>query len=143
MLTVGSISYFSAEHGLICDNVLEFEVVLADGRIVTASKAQNPDLFTVLKGGNNNFGIVTQFKFRTFKYDGMWGGLVIYPDTTIQDQFKALVNFSNNIDKNRKSAVIVIPLYQSATGMELVLNSYDHTEPVVRPVRPARRVCAP
>ncbi|KAF3053543.1 hypothetical protein E8E11_011584 [Didymella keratinophila] len=129
----GGISYFSAEHGLICDNVLEFEVVLADGRIVTASKTKNLDLFTVLKGGNNNFGIVTQFKFRTFKYDGMWGGLVIYPETTIQDQFKALVNFSDNMDKNPKSAAIVIPLYQSRTGMELILNSYDHTEPVVRP----------
>lgn len=130
---IGSISYFSAEHGLICDNVLEFEVVLADGRIVTASKTQHPDLFTVLKGGNNNFGIVTQLKLRTFKYDGMWGGLVIYPETTIQDQFKALINFSNNVDTNRKSAAIVIPLYQSKTSLELILNSYDHTEPVVRP----------
>lgn len=130
---MGSISHFSAEHGLICDNVLEFQVVLADGRIVTASKTQNPDLFTVLKGGNNNFGIVTQFAFRTFKYDGMWGGLAIYPEPTIQDQFKALINFSNNIDKNPKSAVIMIPFYQSNTGMELILNSYDHTEPVARP----------
>lgn len=133
LLTVGSISYFSAEHGLICDNVLEFEVVLANGRVVTASKTQNPDLFTVLKGGNNNFGIVTQFKFRTFTYAGMWGGLVIYPETTIQDQFKALINFSNNVDKNRKSATILIPFYQSKAGMELILNSYDHTETVVRP----------
>jgi hypothetical protein len=120
---IGSISYFSAEHGLICDNVLEFEVVLADGRIVTASKTQHPDLFTVMKGGNNNFGIVTQLKLRTFKYDGMWGGLVIYPETTIQDQFKALINFSNNVDTNRKSAAIVIPLYQSKTSLELILNS--------------------
>jgi FAD/FMN-containing dehydrogenase len=47
----GGISYFSPERGLICDNVLEFEVVLADGRIVTASNTSNPDLFTVLKGG--------------------------------------------------------------------------------------------
>jgi len=69
----------------------------------------------------------------TFKYDGMWGGLVIYPETTIQDQFKALINFSDSVDKNPKSAAIVMPLYQSKTGMELILNSYDHTEPVIRP----------
>ena len=129
----GGISYFSPEHGLICDNVLEFEVVLADGRIVTASKTQNSDLFTVLKGGNNNFGIVTQFKFRTFAYNGMWGGLVIYPETTIQDHFKALINFSNNVDKNPKSAAIVMPVYQSSVGSDLILNAYDHAEPVVRP----------
>ncbi|KAF1928846.1 FAD binding domain-containing protein [Didymella exigua CBS 183.55] len=129
----GGISYFSPEHGLICDNVLEFEVVLADSRVVTASKTQNPDLFTVLKGGNNNFGIVTQIKFRTFKYDGMWGGLVVYPETTIQDQFKALIKFSNNVDKNVKSSAIVMPVYQSSVGADLILNAYDHAEPVVRP----------
>lgn len=129
----GGISYFTAEHGLICDNVIEFEVVLADGRVVTASKTQNPDLFTVLKGGNNNFGIVTAFRFRTFKYNGMWGGLVTYPETTIQDQFKALVNFSNSVDKKVKSAVIVMPAYLSSVGSDLILNAYDHAEPIVRP----------
>lgn len=129
----GGISYHSAEHGLICDNVLQFEVVLADGRIVTASTTENPDLFTVLKGGNNNFGIVTQIQFRTFKYDSMWGGLVVYPETTIQDHFKALINFSNNVEKNPKSSAIVMPVYQSSAGADLILVAYDHTEPVVRP----------
>ncbi|KAF3004844.1 hypothetical protein E8E13_004761 [Curvularia kusanoi] len=129
----GGISYFTAEQGLICDNVLQFEVVLADGRIVTASQTENPDLFTVLKGGNNNFGIVTQIQFRTFKYDGMWGGLVVYPQTTIQDHFNALVNFANNVEKNPKSAAIVMPVYQSSVGSDLILVAYDHAEPVVRP----------
>lgn len=129
----GGISYFTPEHGLICDNVLEFEVVLASGEIVTASQTENPDLFTVLKGGNNNFGIVTSLKFRTFKYDGMWGGLVVYPNTTIQDQFKALINFSNNMDKDNKASAIVMPVYQSTVGADLILNAYDYSAPVVRP----------
>jgi FAD/FMN-containing dehydrogenase len=129
----GGISYFSPEHGLICDNVLEFEVVLADGRIVTASKTSNPDLFTVLRGGNNNFGVVTAFKFQTFDYNGMWGGLVIYPNTTIQAQFKALINFANSTDKHPKGAAIVMPVYQSAVGTDLILNTYDYAEPVFRP----------
>jgi FAD/FMN-containing dehydrogenase len=129
----GGISYFTPEHGFICDNVLEFEVVLASGKIVTASQTENTDLFTVLKGGNNNFGIVTSFKFRTFKYDGMWGGLVIYPNTTIQDHFKALTNFSNNMDKDNKASVIVMPMYQSSVGADLILNAYDYAAPVVRP----------
>jgi hypothetical protein len=129
----GGISYFSPERGLICDNVLEFEVVLADGRIVTASNTSNPDLFTVLKGGNNNFGVVTNFKFQTFDYNGLWGGLVIYPNTTIQDQFKALVNFSNNISKNPKGSAIVMPVYQSSVGADLILNAYDYAEPTIRP----------
>jgi hypothetical protein len=108
-------------------------VVLADGRNVTASNTSNPDLFTVLKGGNNNFGIVTNFKFQTFDYNGLWGGLVIYPNTTIQDQFKALVNFSNNINKNPKGSAIVMPGYQSSVGADLILNAYDYAELTVRP----------
>jgi FAD/FMN-containing dehydrogenase len=139
----GGISYFSAEHGLICDNVLEFEVVLADGRIVTASQTSNPDLFTVLKGGNNNFGIVTAFSFRTFKYDGMWGGLVTYPATTAQAQFKALVNFANNVSKNIKAAAIVMPCYLSTVGKDQVFNAYDYAEPVVRPSSHAEFLAIP
>jgi len=129
----GGISYFSPGRGLVCDNVIEFEVVLADGRIVTASKTSHPDLFAVLKGGNNNFGIVTSFKFGTFDYAGMWGGLVIYPVSTIQDHFKALINFSNNIDKEPKGSAIVMPVYQSSAGADLILNAYDYAEPASRP----------
>jgi hypothetical protein len=127
------LKYFSPGRGLVCDNVREFEVVLADGRIVTASKTSYPDLFTVLKGGNSNFGIVTSFKFDTFDYNEMWGGLVIYPNTTIQDHFKALINFSNNIDKSSLGSAIVMPVYQSSAGADLILNAYDYAEPTPRP----------
>ena len=43
------------------DSVIEFEVVLANGSILTASSTNNVDLFNVLRGGGNNFGIVTAF----------------------------------------------------------------------------------
>jgi FAD/FMN-containing dehydrogenase len=127
----GGISYFSAEHGLIC------------GRIVTASQTSNPDLFTVLKGGNNNFGIVTALKFRTFKYNGMWGGLVTYPATTIQAQFKALVNFANKMGKNIKASVIIMPFYLSAVGKEQIFNAYDYAEPIARPAAHAEFLAIP
>jgi FAD/FMN-containing dehydrogenase len=123
----GGISYFSPGRGLV------FEVVLADGSIVKASKTTYPDLFTVLRGGNNNFGIVTSLKFDTFDYNAMWGGLVIYPNTTIQDQFKALINFSDNIEKSPLGSVIVMPVYQSSADADLILNAYDYAEPTPRP----------
>ncbi|KAF1940626.1 FAD-binding domain-containing protein [Clathrospora elynae] len=114
----GGISYFSPEHGLVCDNVREFKVVLADSRIVTASQTSNPDPLTVLKGGNNNFGI---------------GGLVIYPESTIQEHFKALIKFADRIDENPRGSAIVMPVYQSSAGADLILNAYDYAEPVPRP----------
>lgn len=68
----GGISYFSEHHGWACDNVIEFEVVLANSSIVTANETQNSDLFWALKGGGNNFGIVTEAKIEAFKNPPTW-----------------------------------------------------------------------
>ena len=52
----GGISNFTSEFGLVCDKVVEFEVVLADSTVLTASSESNQDLFWALKGGGANFG---------------------------------------------------------------------------------------
>jgi FAD/FMN-containing dehydrogenase len=56
MSSLGGLSYYSGEYGLAADNVESFEVVLADGRLVTASRDRESDLFWALKGGGPNFG---------------------------------------------------------------------------------------
>lgn len=50
------LSYLTDQYGLACDNVVNFEVVLADGSLVNANNTTNTDLFWALKGGINNFG---------------------------------------------------------------------------------------
>lgn len=62
----GGTSPFSNRYGWALDNVYEYEVVLSNGTVVTASEAHNPDLYLALRGGGNNFGIVTAFTVRTF-----------------------------------------------------------------------------
>ena len=52
----GGLSFFSSQHGLACDNVVNYEVVLADGSIVNANSSSHTDLFWALKGGGNQFG---------------------------------------------------------------------------------------
>jgi FAD/FMN-containing dehydrogenase len=72
----GGLSFFSPQYGFVCDNVLEYEIVLADGRIVTASETDRPDLWRALKGGGNNFGIVTSFTVRSFAAKNVWSGFL-------------------------------------------------------------------
>ena len=109
--TGGGISFFSSNVGWACDNVASYEVspslkfpesmltksqvVTASGFILTASPTQHSDLYWALRGGGNNFGMVTKFNFDTVSLPGqeMWGGTRTY----LEPDFPAVVNAFVNV----------------------------------------------
>ena len=75
----GGIGHLSRKFGLTIDNLLEADVVLANGERVPASADENTELFWALKGGGGNFGVVTSFLFRLHEVGTVIGGPTFWP----------------------------------------------------------------
>ncbi|KAJ4985186.1 hypothetical protein SVAN01_09322 [Stagonosporopsis vannaccii] len=98
----GGISHFASKLGWACDNVASFEIVTASGLAVNASPKSYPDLYWALRGGGNNFGIVTNFKLNAFPLGQMWGGQRIYLESTFPGVLSAIHDFT--IEGSRSDA---------------------------------------
>ncbi|KAL9039244.1 MAG: hypothetical protein Q9180_002644 [Flavoplaca navasiana] len=84
LMVAAGLSFFNNRDGLAIDNVESYEVVIANGTVLHTSLSSHPDLHWALKGGNNNFGVVTHYTLRAFKNPGgVYGGLVTYPESSL------------------------------------------------------------
>ena len=127
---LGGNSFFAPRYGFACDGIGNFEVVLASGRIIDVNLHSNRDLFKALKGGNNNFGIVTRFDFVTFNQGEVWGGFIVHPYQTLPSQVKALQDFTSASGAGTDPYAAVINAYIfGPTGPEFIANQYTYTKP--------------
>jgi FAD/FMN-containing dehydrogenase len=75
----GGIGHLTRKCGLSIDNLLEAEIVLANGEQVRASANEHPDLYWAIRGGGGNFGVVTSFLFRLHEVGTVVGGPTFWP----------------------------------------------------------------
>jgi FAD/FMN-containing dehydrogenase len=81
----GGMGHLSRRCGLAIDNLLEADMVLADGRQVTVNADQHPDLYWAIRGGGGNFGVVTAFTFRLHDVSTIIGGPTFWPVEQTED----------------------------------------------------------
>ncbi len=119
----------SRRTGWACDSVVGYEVVLASGEVVNVTQSSNPDLWLALKGGSNNFGIVTRFDISTYPHKGMLGGVIgfNYTSSVLDAQAKAFTNFMK--PENYDTAAMMGVLLTNQNGVSAVANSLFYLEP--------------
>lgn len=107
-------SWYSGVHGLCADNVVSYEVVLADGKIATATATKNSDLFKALKGGLNNLGIVTRFEIKAFASRNVFGGVMAFPWTQNEGIMSNFVRMVDGNGENRADTGFVAMTWSPA-----------------------------
>ncbi|KAF8533094.1 hypothetical protein BDD12DRAFT_763104 [Trichophaea hybrida] len=90
----GGYGWLSGSYGLVVDNLLKVVMVLADGRVVTASESENPDLFWAIRGAGQYFGVVVEFTYQAHEQKNhVWAGQMLFP----ADKVDAVVDFANHL----------------------------------------------
>ena len=143
----GGIGYLTRRYGLTIDNLLSADVVLADGRFLTASAKENPDLFWALRGGGGNFGVVTSFEFRLHPVDTVNFGPTFWPLEEAGMVLKAFTEFIQKAPETISGffAFLVVPpapMFPENLHMKKVCGivwcctgTPEETESVTKPVR--------
>jgi FAD/FMN-containing dehydrogenase len=82
----GGLGWLMGKHGLALDNLRSIELITAEGKVVSASKEKEPDLFWAVRGGGGNFGVATSFEYQLHPVGPMViGGLIAYPFDRARD----------------------------------------------------------
>ncbi|KAI9449068.1 FAD dependent oxidoreductase [Lactarius psammicola] len=122
----GGYSFKSNEYGLAIDNVVAYELVLPNGTVTTIT-ANDHDLWFALRGGGNNFGIVTKFTVKSYPQGQVWGGGISYGPGQLGAVKNAIIEFSNVTDTN---ATLLFGLfYSSGEVVSIVVPFYNSPLP--------------
>lgn len=154
----GGISFFSARYGWACDNVNNYQVcalkslpnqslqvtplpayslqvVFADGSIRDVSYSTYPDLYFALRGGGNNFGIVTRLDLVTFPQGDLWAGsyTYLYSKETATALAEAIYWVNVNTPSDPFAQTILPFAYVQSLGTWVLAPEIQYGKPIAQP----------
>jgi FAD/FMN-containing dehydrogenase len=93
----GGVGRLARKYGLACDNLLSIELVTADGQVLTASDAENSELFWGMRGAGANFGVATSFEFQLHSVGpDVLGGVLLHPLEKAKEALKFHYEYSRS-----------------------------------------------
>ncbi|KAF7888902.1 hypothetical protein EAF00_009202 [Botryotinia globosa] len=126
----GGLSFFCPKFGLVCSNIMSYDIVLESRTLTTASATQNPDLWRALKGGSNNFGIVTRFTARSFPSTKIWSGFLYMPSSQTSKVISAFHEVVNRVDWDHHAAgPLACFTYIQPLGVQAISVNLVYTKP--------------
>jgi FAD/FMN-containing dehydrogenase len=134
----GGWGYLARRFGLACDNLLSVDLVTADGQFLTASAAENPDLFWALRGGGGNFGVATSFEYQLHPVGQVFAGIVAYPFQKAREVLKLFRDFTKSSPDEMASGIVLITLPDGTAVVGIVLcysGPLAEGERLVKPLR--------
>ncbi|KDN44669.1 hypothetical protein RSAG8_05434, partial [Rhizoctonia solani AG-8 WAC10335] len=130
----GGLSFLMHAEGFAADNVLSYEIVLADGEVTTVTEESAADLFKALKGGTGNFGIVTSFELRTFPIDNVYAGRLYYSPEEYDALFPIMETYARQgIESDPKTHVISMFACVPSQSIDMATFYSFYSEPVTTP----------
>lgn len=127
LLTGGGISWYVPRVGFCCDQIVNAEVVLADGRVINANENEHQDLWRALKGASaGNFGIVTRFDIKTLPWEGLWAGMLL-SEATPENSARHVAAMKKFIDTSEgfpDNSYIVLWNYEPVNFKDIILTTF-------------------
>ena len=91
----GGFGRYEGYYGLVLDNIIEMDVVLGDGSMITVSESSHADLYWGMRGAGHNFGIVTRFKQKIYDipYPEWYVATLFFTNDKLEAFFEELNKF--------------------------------------------------
>ena len=138
----GGVGWLARKYGFAADSVIRAEVVTADGRVVTVSADEHPDLFWAIRGGSGNFGIVTSLEFRLYSVPQVHSGIVYFGMDNAAETLKFYRDWSATIP-NELSTAILLTQHADTRALAIKVSYAGEAELAEHLLKPLFEVAGP